>query len=178
MSRESRFSSKIENLLVLTVEITLNNNIKIIGNIYTINQNSNIIILINKKNENKNYNISIVNIIEIKKIELTKNQIDVNIDELGKNDLKSIKEKDKENLEKDNLIKRAEIEPNFKKGLEIYEILSKYYKCSYDGKKIIINDINSYIEEPFRYKNLFCEDEEQRKRIEKLMSFKGKKKNK
>ena len=176
MSGESRFSSKIENLLGLTVEITLNDTLKLIGNIFTINQNSNIIILINKKKENKNYNISIVNIIEIKKIELANNQIDINIDELCKNDLKYIKEKDKENLEKDNLIKKVEIEPNFKKGLEIYEILSKYFKCSYDGKKIIINDINCYIEEPFRVKNLFCEDEELRKRIEKLMFFKAKQK--
>ena len=178
MSRESTFSSKIENLLGLTVDITLNNNVKIIGNVFTLNPNSKIIILVNKKNENKNYNISIINIIEIKKIELSKNQIDINIDDLCHIDLKNIKEKDKNNLEKDNLIKRAETEPNFKKGFELYEELSKFYNCSYDGKKIIINEINCIIEEPFSYKNLYCENEKYRKQIEKIISFRIKNKNK
>ena len=150
----------------LTVEITLNNNKKIIGNIYTLNQESKLIILAYKKSEYENFKISLINITEIKKIELSKNQIDLNFEELYQIDLKYIKEKEKKNLEKDNLLKRAETEPNFKKGLELYKTLSKFYDCSYDGTKIIIGDNNCYIEEPFRLKNLHCEDENKREKIE------------
>ena len=166
MSEGSLFSSKIENLLGLTVEVTLNNNKKIIGNFYTINPESRLIILAYKKSEYENFKISLINITEIKKIELSKNQIDLNFEELYQIDLKYIKEKEKKNLEKDNLLKRAETEPNFKKGLELYKILSKFYDCSYDGTKIIIGDNNCYIEEPFRLKNLHCEDENKREKIE------------
>ena len=178
MSEELKFTSKIENLLGLTVEIQLNNNKKIIGNIFTINNKSRILILINKNKENDNFNVLMINILEIKKIELSKNQIDINIDDLCHNDVNNIKEKEKRNLEKDNLMKRAETEPNFKRGLEIYEALSKYYKCSYDGNKIIINDNNCYIEEPFRIKNLFCQNENDRERIENIISVTSKKKKK
>ena len=55
MSEESPFLSKIENLLGLTVEITLNNKTKIIGNIFTLNPKSKIIILVNKQNDNENF---------------------------------------------------------------------------------------------------------------------------
>ena len=176
MSEELKFNSKIENLLGLTVDILLTNNKKISGYIFTINEKSKIIILINKNKENKNFNITIINIFEIKKIELSKEQIDINIDELYEISLKNIKEKEKRNLEKDNLLKRAETEPNFKRGFEIYENLSKFYKCSYDGKKIILEDIGSYIEEPFKLKNLYCNDEKNKEKLEKIISFCIKKK--
>ena len=166
MSEQSPFSSNIENLLGLTVEIVLNNNKKIKGNIFTLNPKSKLIILVNKQKDNENFNVSIINIIEIKKIELAKNQLDLNIEELCQNDLNHIKEKEKRNLEKDNILKRAETEPNFKKGLEIYKTLSKFYNCSYDGTKIIIGDNNCYIEEPFRLKNLHCKDDNKREKIE------------
>ena len=171
MSDESGFTSKIENLLGLTVEISLNNNKKIIGNIFTINPNSQILILVYKNKENDNFNVSIINMLEIKKLELSKNQIDINVDILSQNDLNYIKEKERTNLEKDNLIKRAETEPNFKRGLEVYEALSKFYKCSYDGKQIIIDDIGCHIEEPFRLKNIFCQNENDRERLENIITF-------
>ena len=175
MSNQSLFNSKIENLLGLTVDITMNNNKKLIGNIFTLNPKSKIIILVNKKKGNENYNILIINITEIKKIELSKNQLDINLDELCQNDLNYVEKKEKINIEKDNLLKRIETEPNFKRGFEIYENLSKFYKCSFDGKKIIIEDFNCYIEEPFRLKNLYCENEKNREIIEKIISFESKK---
>ena len=177
MFEESSFISKIENLLELTVDITLNNNKKIVGKIFTLNPKSKIIILAYKQKGYENFNISIINITEIKKIQLSKNQLDINLENLLQNDLIYIKEKEKRNLEKDNLLKRAETEPNFKKGLELYEALSNFYKCSYEEGKIVIDDIHCYIEEPFRIKNIFCKDENNRKRIEKIISF-GIKKNK
>ena len=176
MSDQSVFTSKIENLLGLTVDITMNNNKKIIGNIFSLNIKSKIIILVNKKKGNENYNITIINITEIKKIELSKNQLDINLDELSQNDLAHIKKKEKINIEKDNLLKRIETEPNFKRGFDIYENLSKFYKCSFDGKKILIEDFCCYIEEPFRLKNLFCQNEKDREIIEKLISFEPKNK--
>ena len=178
MSDELQFLSKMENLLGLTVEITMNNNTKIIGNIFTYNSQAKIIILVNKQKENDNTNVSIINMLEIKKIELSKKQIDINVDELCNNDLNYIKDKEKRNLEKDILIKRAETEPNFKRGLDVYEALSKFYKCSYDGKRIVLDEIGCYIEEPFRLKHLYCEDENNRERLEKIISSAIKKKNK
>ena len=78
----------------------MNNNKKIIGNIFTLNPKSKIIVLINKKKGNVNYNISIINITEIKKIELSKNQLDINLDELGQNDLNHVEKKRKNKYRK------------------------------------------------------------------------------
>ena len=71
MEEEIKFIPNIEKLLGLTVDITLFNN-KISGNIFTLNQKSKTIILINQKNENENFNITFVNMLQIKKIELSK----------------------------------------------------------------------------------------------------------
>ena len=149
MEDEAKFIPNIENLLGLTVDITLSNKTKISGNIYTLNQKSKMLILINKKNEHDNFNITFVNMLQIQKIDLSKKQINIKVDELYLTNLNNIKEKERINLEKDNLIKRIETEPNYKKGLDIYKTLSKFYNCSYDGKKIVIKGIDCYIEEPF-----------------------------
>lgn len=156
MEDEAKFIPNIENLLGLTVDITLSNKTKISGNIYTLNQKSKMLILINKKNENDNFNITFVNMLQIQKIDLSKKQINIKVDELYLTNLNNIKEKERINLEKDNLIKRIETEPNYKKGLDIYKTLSKFYNCSYDGKKIVIKGIDCYIEEPFKPQNINC----------------------
>ena len=113
MEDEAKFIPNIENLLGLTVDITLSNKTKISGNIYTLNQKSKMLILINKKNENDNFNIAFVNMLQIQKIDLSKKQINIKVDELYLTNLNNIKEKERINLEKDNLIKRIETEPNY-----------------------------------------------------------------
>ena len=168
MEDEAKFIPNIENLLGLTVDITLSNKTKISGNIYTLNQKSKMLILINKKNENDNFNIAFVNMLQIQKIDLSKKQINIKVDELYLTNLNNIKEKERINLEKDNLIKRIETEPNYKKGLDIYKTLSKFYNCSYDGKKIVIKGIDCYIEEPFKPQNINCNNN---KIKEKLVSL-------
>ena len=168
MEDEAKFIPNIENLLGLTVDITLSNKTKVIGNIYTLNQKSKMLILINKKNENDNFNITFVNMLQIQKIDLSKKQINIKVDELYLTNLNNIKEKERINLEKDNLIKRIETEPNYKKGLDIYKTLSKFYNCSYDGKKIVIKGIDCYIEEPFKPQNINCNNN---KIKEKLVSL-------
>ena len=75
MKDEVKSISNIEKLLGLTVDILLDNKTKLSGNIFTLNQKSKMIILINKNNEINNYNISFINMMQIKKIELSKNQI-------------------------------------------------------------------------------------------------------
>ena len=55
---------------------------------------------------------------------------------------------------------------------------TQFYKCSYDGKRIVLDEIGCYIEEPFRLKHLYCEDENNRERLEKIISSAIKKKNK
>ena len=169
MNEEMKVIPDIEKLLGLTVDITLNNKTKYSGNIFTINQKAKMIILINKKNEKDNFAITFINILEIKKIELSKNQINIKVDELYQTDLNHIKEKERINLEEDNHIKRIEIEPNYKKGFDIYKTLSKYYNCSYDGKKIIISEINCCIEEPFKLQNIQCNDIKIKKKLESLI---------
>ena len=169
MEDEIKIIPNIEKLLGLTVDITLNNKSQISGNIFTINQKSKMIILINKKNENDNYNITFINMLQIQKIELSNNQINIKVDELYQTDLNNIKEKERINLEEDNLMKRIETEPYFKKGLDIYKTLSKFYTCKYDGKKIVIEGINSYIENPFRLENLHCNDIKTKKKLESLI---------
>ena len=179
MEDEAKFIPNIENLLGLTVDITLSNKTKISGNIYTLNQKSKMLILnigfwfkinenIDKKNENDNFNITFVNMLQIQKIDLSKKQINIKVDELYLTNLNNIKEKERINLEKDNLIKRIETEPNYKKGLDIYKTLSKFYNCSYDGKKIVIKGIDCYIEEPFKPQNINCNNN---KIKEKLVSL-------
>ena len=169
MNEEIKFIPNIEKLLGLTVDITLFNNNKICGNIYTLNQKSKSLILINQKNENENYNITFVNMLQIKKIELSKNQININANELYQTDLKYIKEKERINLENDNLLKRIDTEPNFKKGLDMYKTLSKIYNCSYDGNKIIFKGIDCYIEEPFKINNINCKDNKFKEKLKSII---------
>ena len=169
MKEEGKYIPNVEKLLGLTVDILLDNKTKLSGNIFTLNQKSKMIILINKNNENNNYNISFINMMQIKKIELSKNQINIKTNDLLQVDLNYIKEKEKINLENDNLMKRIESEPNFKKGLDIYKTLSKFYNCSYDGNKIILEGINCYIEEPFKKQNIYCADNKLKRQLESLI---------
>ena len=169
MEEEIKFIPNIEKLLGLTVDITLFNNNKISGNIFTLNQKSKTIILINKKNENENFNITFVNMLQIKKIELSKNQININVNELYQTDLKYIKEKERINLENDNLEKRIATEPNFKKGLDMYKTLSKIYNCSFEGNKIIFKGIDCYIEEPFKVQNIICTDNKFKEKLKSII---------
>ena len=169
MNDDSEFIKNYENLLGLTVDITMNNNKKFHGNIYTLNKEAKMIILINKKNEKENFNINFINMLEIKKIELLKHQIDIQIDELNQINLEQIEKKEKINLENDTLMKRIETEPNFLQGYKIYETLSKFYDCTYDGKQIYIKEVDSYIDEPFKIKNIHCNNEKIRKKIESII---------
>lgn len=157
----------------VTVEITFQkSNTKLTGNIMSIIKKANLLILVNKPEDEKQGNLTsyTININQIKSIKLCDKQVDVDINELMKIDLDKVQDNEKRNLSKDILIKKAETEPNFEKGLNIYEALSKLYKCSYDGKKIVLDDIDSYIEAPFRLNNLHCEDEDNKQRLTKIIA--------
>ena len=169
MNESNKFISNVEKLLGLTIDLTLNNNTKFSGVIYTLNQNSKMIILINRKSDNDNFNITFINILQIKKIELSKNQLNIKVDDLYPSSINNVQEKEKRNLDEDNLMRRIEIEPNFKKGFYLYKILSKFYNCSYDGKKIILEGIDCFIEEPFKVQNINCNNPKLRKKIETLI---------
>ena len=167
MNESNKFISNVEKLLGLTIDLTLNNNTKFSGVIYTLNQNSKMIILINRKSDN--FNITFINMLQIKKIELSKNQLNIKVDDLYPSSINNVQEKEKRNLDEDNLMRRIEIEPNFKKGFDLYKILSKFYNCSYDGKKIILEGIDCFIEEPFKVQNINCNNPKLRKKIESLI---------
>ena len=169
MNESNKFISNVEKLLGLTIDLTLNNNTKFSGVIYTLNQNSKMIILINRKSDNDNFNITFINMLQIKKIELSKNQLNIKVDDLYPSSINNVQEKEKRNLDEDNLKRRIEIEPNFKKGFDLYKILSKFYNCSYDGKKIILEGIDCFIEEPFKVQNINCNNPKLRKQIESLI---------
>ena len=169
MNESNKFISNVEKLLGLTIDLTLNNNTKFSGVIYTLNQNSKMIILINRKSDNDNFNITFINLLQIKKIELSKNQLNIKVDDLYPSSINNVQEKEKRNLDEDNLMRRIEIEPNFKNGFDLYKILSKFYNCSYDGKKIILEGIDCFIEEPFKVQNINCNNPKLRKKIESLI---------
>ena len=169
MNESNKFISNVEKLLGLTIDLTLNNNTKFSGVIYTLNQNSKMIILINRKSDNDNFNITFINMLQIKKIELSKNQLNIKVDDLYPSSINNVQEKEKRNLDEDNLMRRIEIEPNFKKGFDLYKILSRFYNCSYDGKKIILEGIDCFIEEPFKVQNINCNNPKLRKKIESLI---------
>ena len=169
MNESNKFISNVEKLLGLTIDLTLNNNTKFSGVIYTLNQNSKMIILINRKSDNDNINITFINMLQIKKIELSKNQLNIKVDDLYPSSINNVQEKERRNLDEDNLMRRIEIEPNFKKGFDLYKILSKFYNCSYDGKKIILEGIDCFIEEPFKVQNINCNNPKLRKQIESLI---------
>ena len=169
MNESNKFISNVEKLLGLTIDLTLNNNTKFSGVIYTLNQVSKMIILINRKSDNDNFNITFINMLQIKKIELSKNQLNIKVDDLYPSSINNVQEKEKRNLDEDNLMRRIEIEPNFKKGFDLYKILSKFYNCSYDGKKIILEGIDCFIEEPFKMQNINCNNPKLRKKIESLI---------
>ena len=163
MNGEIQFIPNVEKLLGLTVDITLKNNNKFSGVIYTLNQNSKMLIL------TINLNIAFITMLQIKKIELAKNQLNIKADDLYQTNINKIQEKERKNLDEDNFMKRIELEPNFKKGLDIYKNLSKFYNCSFDGKKIILEGIECFIEEPFKSQNINCNNPKLRKKIESLI---------
>ena len=101
---------------------------------------------------------------------MSKAQEEIDISELVIIDTNKVEDNEKRNVSKDILIKKAETEQNFEKGLNIYEALSKLYKCTYDGKKIVLDDIDSYIEAPFHINNLHCDDEDNKQRLSKIIS--------
>ena len=169
MNEENKLIPNVEKLLGLTVDLTLNNNRKFSGVIYTLNQKSKMIILINRTNEKDNLNVTFINMLQVKKIELSKNQINIKADDLYQSSINNAQEKERINLEEDNLMKRIETDPNFKKGLDIYKNLSKFYNCSFDGKKIILEGIECFIEEPFKSQNINCNNSKLRKKIESLI---------
>lgn len=155
------------------VEITFKkNNNKIKGEIYTVIPDKNILVLLTKKSisDDPNPLAIIINTKEIASITLSKETLKIDNENIIKVDIDKILDNEKRNLSKDILIKKAETEPYFRKGLNVYEELSKFYKCSYDGKRIVLDEIDAYIEEPFRLKNLHCEDEDTQKFLSKMVA--------
>lgn len=156
------------NAIGMTVDIAFERSrTKIRGNIFTVIKEANILVLMSKENDVLFSNL--INISEIKSITLAKEQVDVNTEELMKVNLNEVVLNERRNLSKDILIKKAETEPNFEKGLNIYEALSKLYHCSYDGKRIVLDEVDAFIEAPFHLNNLHCEDEENLKRLSRIV---------
>jgi hypothetical protein len=154
----------------LSVEIILNNGIKINGNIFTYVKENNLLVIVNNENKNSDLTSYYINISQISKISLSKEQKVIDTNKLMMINLNRILDNEKRNISKDMLIKKAETEPNFERGLNIYEALSKLYKCSYDGKKIMLDDIGCYIEAPFRLNNLHCDDEDNKERLTSIIA--------
>ena len=154
----------------LTVEVILNNGIKIYGNIFTYVKKINLLVIVNKENENSDLTSYYINISQIANITLCKEQKVIDSNELMTINLNKILDNEKRNISKDMLIKKAETEPNFERGLNVYEALSKLYKCTYDGKKIVLDDIDCYIEAPFRLNNLHCDDEDNKERLSSIIA--------
>ena len=154
----------------LTVEIILINGIKIYGNIFTYVKKINLLIIVNKENENSDLTSYYINISQIAKIILCKEQKVIDSNKLMTINLNKVLDNEKRNISKDMLIKKAETEPNFERGLNVYEALSKLYKCTYDGKKIVLDDIDCYIEAPFRLNNLHCDDDDNKERLSSIIA--------
>jgi hypothetical protein len=176
MSLDSIQEDVLTKAIGMNVDITLTGrNLKLTGTIFSVLKESNLLVLICKdsnKNNNEDANLTsyTINTTQIKSISLTKNQNDIDASDIMKIDMHKILDNESRNLSKDILIKKAETEPNFEKGLNIYEALSKLYKCTYDGKKIVLDDVGSYIEAPFNLSNLHCDDEDNKQRLTRIIS--------
>lgn len=176
MSLDSIQEDVLTKAIGMNVDITLTRpNLKLTGTIFSVLKESNLLVLICKdsnKNNNEEANLTsyTINTTQIKSISLTKNQNDIDASDIMKIDMHKILDNESRNLSKDILIKKAETEPNFEKGLNIYEALSKLYKCTYDGKKIVLDDVGSYIEAPFNLSNLHCDDEDNKQRLTRIIS--------
>ncbi|MCQ2819242.1 MAG: hypothetical protein MJ252_18420 [archaeon] len=155
------------------VEISFKNSpLTLKGQLYSIIESSNIIVILSKRPDADESNplSHIINLTQVSKITLIKEDSTINKQYLINVDMDKIMDSEKRNLSKDILIKKADTEPYFAKGLKIYEELSKLYKCSFDGKRIVLDEVDSYIEEPFRLKNLHCEDEAAYKHLSKIVA--------
>ena len=104
----------------------------------------------------------------------------MNFDELLTPNLDKIFENERKNLEKDSLLKKLEkdnSQSQYQLGYNLYEKLSKLYsiyinsryKCTYDGAKLSLDELDAYIEEPFNVDKLHCENESTRKRLIKMI---------
>ena len=43
------------------------------------------------------------------------------------------------------------------------------YKCSYENNKIILDELDAYIEDPFNVENLFCENDYTKNRLKRMI---------
>ena len=92
----------------MTVELSFNkSNIKLTGNIMSIIKTSNLIVLVSRgKEKDSNLTSYIINIEQIKSIELSKVQEEIDISELMKIDTNKVEDNEKRNVSKDILIKK------------------------------------------------------------------------
>lgn len=169
VSLTSLTENSIAKIIGLTVDIEILNN-NLTGVIFSINKEANLLLLLTKIKEEDNLTSIFINTNQISNIQLSKSQVEIAFDDLMKADLSKVYENERNNISKDNLRKKAAIEPNFEKGLNVYEALSKMYKCTYEGKRITLDELDAYIEAPFHLNNLHCEDEEVLKRLSKIVS--------
>lgn len=161
--------NNIAKIIGLTVDITITNT-TLTGIIFSIIREANLLLLLMKGKEEDNMASVFINTKQITNIQISQMQLEIPFDDLMKAEMSKVYENERNNISKDDLRKKAAIEPNFEKGLNVYEALSKMYKCTYEGKKIILDELDAYIEAPFHLNNLHCEDEEVLKRLSKIVS--------
>mgnify|MGYP003304882386 CR=1 FL=1 len=110
-----------------TVEISfIKSPIKLKGEIYTVLESKNLMVLVSKKENSDDTNpIShVINLSQVKSIKLIKEEEGANKQNIINVDIEKILDNERRNLSKDMLIKKAETEQYFEKGLTIYEQLS------------------------------------------------------
>ena len=92
----------------LSVEIILNNGFKINGNIFTYVKENNLLVIVNNENKNSDLTSYYINISQISKISLSKEQKVIDTNKLMIINLNRILDNEKRNISKDMLIKKAE----------------------------------------------------------------------
>lgn len=88
--------------------------------------------------------------------------------------LDKVLEKERMNVEKRVLFKRSNKSNTFYKAYErgyaIYDKLSKIFSLKFTGSSIIFQDLDAYIDMPFKVTDLKCKDEKMNSYLTKLIN--------
>lgn len=169
----------LTNLLGMNVKIETNSNTTLTGNIFSFHRDDkgkNLLFLASSTAKSSFY---IININQIRKITESNEKVDFSdlFSDLLKPNISLILEKERMNVEKNNLKVRSDksnlLYKTYLKGYTIYDRLSRLYCLRYTGQKIIFEELDAYIDLPFNIKDIHCENESTleflRKQIEQCL---------
>ena len=155
----------LTNLLGMTVTVETNSNTTLTGNIFSFHREDKGKTLLFLASSSSKSSFYIINLSQIRKISESHEKLEYSdlYNDLLKPNISLVLEKERMNVEKNNLKVRSDksnlLYKTYLKGYTIYDRLSRLYSLRYTGQKILFEELDAYIDLPFNIKDIHCEDE-------------------